>query len=164
MESNQMVPQNASALSNLERAILGEKTAFFTTLPQPADDAPIEEKINNASQITRYFGKLPRISDLIGETIDLTHVLVHPIEVVDRDTGEVKPSHRVVLVSADGAAYQGTSEENYGLLAAIRTIFQLLGGPNKWPEGKLTVKVRQIETNNDHRMFSLEVAPLNSKK
>lgn len=79
-----------------------------------------------------------RVSDLINKEIWLKDVLIEVAELENAETGEFEQAPRVVLIDADGKAYQSISKGMYG---AIRNLVKVYGAPTWDPAIK--VKIRQ---------------------
>jgi hypothetical protein len=94
-------------------------------------------------------GKHTPLADKIGEVIAVQHLVAHRIEVADED-GEVQLLDRIVLVDADGQAYQCVSD---GIRRSLRYFAHFYGSPPWSPA--LKVKVEQITTRRGFRTFSL---------
>ncbi len=92
------------------------------------------------------------VSELVGSTVGLKHVIVQEVEVSSED-GEVITVPRTTLVLDNGKVYSATSK---GLLNSIRNIISIFGDPNEW-EQPLTVKVVE-KGSKMRRFYSLEIA------
>lgn len=68
--------------------------------------------------------------DNLGKTINLVNVIVQPVELVDEETGEVKPQPRITLIDADGTSYSATSNP---LFRSIQLLLGMVGrDTSKW--------------------------------
>lgn len=94
-------------------------------------------------------GKAEPLGDHIGEVIQPVHVLGHLVQITDEDTGEVNLVPRVVLVCADGTAYQCASE---GIRRSVALLMQYYG---QAPWKDLSVKIEQVNTRKGRRTFLL---------
>lgn len=93
-----------------------------------------------------------KADDILGKPISVTHVLVHPVEIVDEETGEVTPCHRTVFVLDDGRTVGFVSA---GILKSLGLICAMEGtGP--WPGG-ITLMVRQITVKRARRMYVIDL-------
>jgi len=89
-------------------------------------------------------------ADHLNKTINLKHWMVHEVEVMEKDSGELNTCYRVVLVDADGTAYAFVS----GVLAkSIRDIFQTHG--TNVLEPPISVQVKQKSLRGAHRCYVL---------
>lgn len=93
-----------------------------------------------------------KISDHIGNKIEMRDVIIETIEITDKKTGETKNVPRVIIIDRDGHSYVATSN---GIYNAIMRIFALYGEPT-WEEC-IPVIVRQM-TIGANRVFTLDIA------
>ena len=135
------------AVSNtdVKASLSSENRGFYSSLSIQnfADKAKLYNAISNPGHQT---------SDMIGETILVTDIIVELIDVTDDLTGEVKQAPRVVLIDKGGETYQSVS---VGIYNSIKRLFQIIGEPT-WPEG-VPLKVRQIQKDATRRVITLEV-------
>ena len=71
-----------------------------------------------------------RLSDHLGERLDVTDVLIQPVELADPVTGEVSVNTRITLITADRKAYTAISK---GVETALKNMFQIFGDPTWEP-------------------------------
>lgn len=81
-----------------------------------------------------------RVSDCIGDVIDLKDVYVEKVNCTNEETGEVQAAPRIVLIAADGTSYQAVSR---GIFGALKKLFTVYGEPMNW-KAPIKVKLRQI--------------------
>ena len=95
-----------------------------------------------------------RISDCIGETIQLKDIVAHPIKIVDEKTGKLLETMRMVLVDENGVGYEAVST---GLVNAVQRILQIFGQPETW-EKPIPVKAIQKGTRNgNNKVTTLKI-------
>lgn len=105
----------------------------------------------DANRVIRYMqGKASPLSENIGQTILVEHVLAHRVEMVDEESGEITLGDRIVLVTPKGDAYQAVSA---GVRRSVQLIAHFKGLPPWTPPLKL--KVEQIPTRRGFRTFTL---------
>lgn len=110
---------------------------------------------DNAGKIAAYNAMAnadEKLTDHVGESIDLRHVYVEAINCVDEKTGESTVCPRIVLIAKDGTTYQAVSK---GIFGSLRQIFQMFGAPETW-EFALRVKVKQSRTRRGYTVNTLE--------
>ena len=95
-------------------------------------------------------GNSERLGNVIGEVIEVEHVLAHRVDMIDEETGEVTTGDRVILVDRNGRSFAGVS---VGVRKSLQFIMALYGMPPWTPELKL--RVGQIETKRG-RTFTLK--------
>lgn len=111
----------------------------------PKSKAKIYNAINNPDK---------KLSDVIGETIELKDIVAHMIELVDEETGEYLQTLRTVLIDSKGVSYEAVSG---GVANAVSRLIQIYGQPNTWTE-PVKVKARQKATRNgNNKVTTLEV-------
>ena len=135
----------AVANTDVKASLSSENRGFYSSLSIQnfADKAKLYNAISNPVHQT---------SDMIGETILVTDIIVELIDVTDDLTGETKQAPRVVLIDKGGETYQSVS---VGIYNSIKRLFQIIGQPT-WPEG-VPLKVRQIQKDSTRRVITLEV-------
>lgn len=135
----------AVANTDVKASLSSENRGFYSSLSIQnfADKAKLYNAISNPGHQT---------SDMIGETILVTDIIVELIDVTDDLTGETKQAPRVVLIDKGGETYQSVS---VGIYNSIKRLFQIIGQPT-WPEG-VPLKVRQIQKDSTRRVITLEV-------
>lgn len=125
----------------------GEGQALFSTMPvngTRADRIKLYNAVANAEK---------KVSDLIGETITVVHMVAHPTKMLDDATGELRDLTRVVLIGPEGESYHSMSN---GVVQSMKRICDIVGaGP--WEDEPLVIKVKQINTQAGNRTFNLEL-------
>lgn len=85
--------------------------------------------------------------------LEVEHVLIHPTEYTDEETGEVRHGSRVVLVTPDGTR---VALHSNGVIKAILLACSFFGCPPWQPARKFRVK--EIPTAGKRRFYTLEIA------
>lgn len=93
------------------------------------------------------------ISDHLGETIQLAHVVTQAVTISDEKTGEVTDAVRIILIDSSGGAYAAVSE---GLFGSLRDVFGIMGHPSEWVE-PLPVRVVEKKGRSGFRFMKLEL-------
>lgn len=121
-----------------------QASGFYSTIKGASleDKKTIYQAVNGSDSV----------SELVGSTVGLKHIIVQEVEVSSED-GEVITVPRTTLVLDNGKVYSATSK---GLLNSIRNIISIFGDPNEW-EQPLTVKVVE-KGSKMRRFYSLEIA------
>ncbi len=104
---------------------------------------------NDRDRVTLYNATATpaeRIKDHINEQIQVAHIYVEPVTLVDEQTGEATDAPRTVLITPEGVGYVAVSR---GVFNAVRRIISIFGEPSTW-DAPRTVRVKQISrgTNN----------------
>jgi len=125
---------NVSQLTETETSIM--------TLFVPGHEPSPEEQYNAMQNPTKTVG------DNIGDVFNLTGVLAHSVNVVDKNTGEIIPAPRLILFGEDGESYSSVSKT---LFNSVKNMFAILGTPDMWDsDGK---KIKLTQSNKDQKRF-----------
>ena len=139
--------EDSTAITNVDvkTALSAENRCFYSSLAATnlLERAKLYNAISNPAHQT---------SDMIGETILVTDIIVEVIDITDDLTGETRQAPRVVLIDKGGETYQSVS---VGVYNSISRLIQIVGEPT-WPEG-LPLKVRQIQKDTTKRVITLEI-------
>ena len=93
-----------------------------------------------------------RLTDHIGEEIDMRNVYIEAINCTNTETGETNTCPRIVIIDKNGVTYQAVS---MGIFGSLRQIFQMFGDMATW-NFALRVKVKQVRTRNGFTTNTLE--------
>lgn len=97
----------------------------------------------NRKEDAKIFGALNnpefRIANFINKKIAVENILVEIREIMNEDTGEIETAPRVVLIDADGKAYQAVSK---GIFSAVKNAFEVFGSA-PW-DPPLEIEVKQV--------------------
>lgn len=119
---------------------------FLSTMPVDgatrAEKAALYNAISNAEHA---------IGEMIGETITVEHMIAHPTQLVDEETGEVRDLIRLVLVSPEGEGYHSMSG---GVVESMKRLCQIVG-QGSWTDEPLQLKIKQVTTKQGNRTFNL---------
>lgn len=91
-------------------------------------------------------------NDLIGKRFTMSRVLIHPVQFVDPETGEVIDAHRTVIQTGEDKLIAFVSA---GIIKSIGLIC-MMEGQGPW-DPPLVVELRQTALKNARRMFSLDL-------
>lgn len=108
--------------------------------------------------VLNIMGASEPISENLNKVIQLTNVIVQPVEMADQETGVFGEVPRVTIVDKDGKSFHGTSGPLY---RALTDIMFIMGHPSEWAT-PLPVKVTKGGSGT-RQFFDLKVQPLNSK-
>lgn len=92
------------------------------------------------------------LANHLEEDIALTDVVFQGVELISKETGEIAPATRTVLIDDKGKGYSTVSSP---VIASLRTLIDIKGEPNTWktPQHIMVVERR---SNNNNRFYSLE--------
>lgn len=109
--------------------------------------------IDKAKLVNMLGGSLPKLSEVVNRTIMVKDIGRQAVELTDKDTHEVFPGVRTIIVCDDGTAYGTVSK---GIGGSLNLIFGIWGLPPWKPPLPLTVK--QLEISGNKRLYQLEIA------
>lgn len=100
-----------------------------------------------------------KVDEHLNEPLHVTNVLAQSIEVVNRETGEINSSTRVVIHAEEGdfAAASPTLAHAFG------NLFAIFGTPDTWT-APLTLKVVERKSRRGYKFFDLELTSENKRK
>lgn len=113
---------SASTLSG-ELGSLSTNTAVGFYSSMKGDD--FESKL----EVLAHMTDSEKIEDHLNKTLQVTHIIVQAIEMLDEESGELKPQPRITLIDADGKAYSGISAPLY---RDVKGWINALGEPATW--------------------------------
>ena len=110
----------------------------------------IENDGTRASAVAIYNavnGADDKLSNHIGDVLEIVNVVAHPVSLVNEETGEVFEALRTILIDKKGKTYTAVSE---GITSALSRIFSIVGMPDggAWEKDPVKMKIRQIPTGN----------------
>lgn len=120
-------------------------TQFYCSIP---DDGSRASKVAIYNAIADAEMKL---DDFINMELKITDVVVHPVEIVDEQTGVVSKMLRTILIDEKGVGYAAVS---YGVLSSLQRIFGIVGKPS-WKDEPLTIMPKKETTRNGNKVTTL---------
>lgn len=138
---NEVMVSNDVAKVDLIDSLKNPAGAFYCSIK---DDGSRKSKmaifnaINNADE---------SLADHIGEVLEVTNVVAHPVELLDENTGEVVKALRTVLITKEGKTFTAVSQ---GITSALSRIFSIIGSPDNgaWEQEPVNMKIKQVRTRN----------------
>lgn len=95
-----------------------------------------------------------KLSEHIGEVIELVHIVAHQVQLPDEETGEIITVLRTILVDKAGKTYEAVSG---GVANSISRLLQIFGQPETWKE-PIKIKAKQKATRNgNNKVTTLEI-------
>lgn len=137
-----LLPTGGFSSGNVASIFSPQQFAVWTSIS--ADDPA---KILAAMQDADY-NLIDYMDEHPGATLLLSDVLMHNVQIVDEESGEVKTEARTVLIDVDGKKYASVSR---GVIGSLQKIFPLFGIPPYDPPMAITarrVKTRKFKTIN----------------
>lgn len=148
MLNNEVVIEKGEimAVSTMDLANPSEQQMYCTI---KADDKKTKVDVFNAINSPDE-----KLSEHIGEVINLKNVIAHPVQLTDEVTGEIIECLRTILIDDKGVSYEAVSG---GVANALQRIMQIFGQPETW-EHPLKVKAVQKATRNgNNKVTTLKV-------
>ena len=112
-------------------------SSFFCSIP---DDGTRKSKVAIYNAVNTQDEQL---ADHIGEVLEITDVVAHPVKLVDAD-GVVVEALRTVLVDVNNVKYGAVSA---GITSSLQKIFAIVGMPS-WKDEPVKMKIKQVKTSN----------------
>lgn len=94
------------------------------------------------------------LADHLGETINLTNVVVQATTIIDDVTHEENEALRIVLIDKDGNSFAAISN---GIFKSLQNIFGILGMPDQWTE-PLPIVVTEMKGRRGFRFMTVRIA------
>ena len=91
------------------------------------------------------------LNDCVGQEIEIKDIYVEEREIIDEESGEVKPKYRTILFDANGQTYATGS---YGIFNIVKKIVSIYGLPTSW-ENPVKVKVSKRPIGNGKQSLTL---------
>ena len=112
-------------------------SSFFCSIP---DDGTRKSKVAIYNAVNTQDEQL---ADHIGEVLEITDVVAHPVKLIDAD-GVVVEALRTVLVDVNNVKYGAVSA---GITSSLQKIFAIVGMPT-WKDEPVKMKIKQVKTSN----------------
>lgn len=94
-----------------------------------------------------------KLAESINLVINVKHIYAETCNYKDKETGELTPGVRIVLIDEEGKSYNTSS---IGIYNCLSKIFQIFGTPDQW-ESSLPLRVKQIAPEPNKKVLLLEV-------
>lgn len=91
------------------------------------------------------------LNDCVGQEIAIKDIYVEEREIIDEETGEVRPKYRTILFDESGQTYATGS---YGIFNIVKKIVSIYGLPTNW-ENPIKVKVSKRPIGNGKQSLTL---------
>lgn len=110
---------------------------------------------DNKSRVTLYnaCNQPEKLAAHIGEQIQVLHVYIEIIPVVNKITGEINKAPRVVLIDKTGKGYQAVS---VGIYNAVKQMITMFGDPGEWSSPH-TVKIVNVPLEGGFHTLTLQL-------
>lgn len=92
------------------------------------------------------------LSDFVGDVLEITDMVAHPIEIDDTQTGEKIKAMRVVLLTADGVGYHSVSG---GVVSSLQKLIGIVGQA-PWTPALQVVPVK-VKTRKNFETITLKL-------
>jgi hypothetical protein len=120
--------------------------AFGRTQQRLATSLDLTDKKNRLLMMSCLNDCDARITEEVGNVIDVVDYFIHDVQKVDQKTGEVKDLERLVLIDKDGTTHETTGGT---LIESLKYVCFAVGSPPPWKDGqKLKVRMKKKDVNN----------------
>ena len=110
------------------------------------------ESIQERLQLFDSVSNAQSLEDHINECINVENVIIQPVEIIDKLTGELTTQNRITLIDNNGVAYACVS---IGVETSMKQLFAIVGKP-PWVGGIPLKPVKQ-QGNNGYEFTSLQL-------
>lgn len=145
----------ASTPAPITEPVIVDGTAMIASLTSAQVSYCSMSSVTDAEKVAVYnamSNAKERLTDHIGEEIDMRNVYIEAINCTNTETGETNTCPRIVIIDKNGVTYQAVS---MGIFGSLRQIFQMFGDMATW-NFALRVKVKQVRTRNGFTTNTLE--------
>ena len=110
--------------------------------------------VDQRAKISLYnaISKPEKIKKIINVPINLAHIYIDAISLLDQQSGAYITVPRVVLIDDKANGYQSVS---IGMYESVKRLIQMFGEPSEWAK-PLKVKVVAVELKNGGNTYNLE--------
>lgn len=131
--------EQTTAIATVSTMLSAEAGTTFCSI-QPNGDRETAKRVYNAMNDPEF-----RIADFINKTIEVENVLLEIRDILNEESGEISRVPRVVLIDAEGKAYQATS---VGMFNVVKNAFAVFG-PAPWtPALKMHIKQKAVKNGS----------------
>lgn len=143
--------ETGTAVAKSEGTAIGGLATFRDALAQNVfTSLDIATDQGKAQLLMAMQGENDALGDLVGEVVEVSHLVVHNVEVLDEQTGELLERDRIVIITPDGSMLAAVSQ---GIRKSVQLLTALYGLPPYTPA--LRVKVVQVNTRKGRRLYQL---------
>ena len=128
-----------TAIAKVSTMLSAEAGTTFCSI-QADGDRETAKRVYNAMNDPEY-----RVADFINKTIEVENVLLEIRDILNEETGEISRVPRVVLIDADGKAYQATS---VGMFNVIRNAYNVFGAAPWDPPLCMHIKQKAVKNGS----------------
>ena len=107
------------------------------------------------SKVTLYNGvsnPTAKLSDFIGKQINLAHVYVEIVDMINTETGEATKAPRIIFFNEKGDSFACVSR---GVFGALKKLFSIFGTPDSWKK-PIPIEIKQI-SKGEKRILTFEI-------
>lgn len=85
-------------------------------------------------------------------TLEVIDIAAYPVQLYDKETGEIFESLRIIFICKNGETYFATSQ---GILNSVRKIFMTVGMPDggAWHKNPVKIKVLRKRTRSEQERY-----------
>lgn len=131
---------NADVISDLReydvRELQGSNLSAFCSVK--ADSMEAKALVFNAANNPQH-----KVNDFINKKIMVKDVYAETLELVNKESGEIEKAPRIVLIDAEGEAYECVS---VGMFSSLKKLLATFGEPT-WEE-PIPVVIEQVKVAN----------------
>lgn len=144
-EETRPVSSNLGTAINLEQ-VFSTQNALFSTFKGDSSEVKIS--------IARAMETENKLSSMVGKTINWKDFIAYPVDMLDKDTGEVSTKIRSIIIDANGSAYASVSNI---IGKDVNRLFSIFGYCGTW-ESPLAITVKMHNPNPKSVFYTLGIA------
>ena len=144
-EETALTTTNLGTAINLEQ-VFSTQNALFSTFKGEGSEVKIS--------IAKAMETENKLSSMVGKTINWKDFIAYPVDMIDKDTGEVSVKIRSIIIDADGSAYASVSNI---IAKDINRLFSIFGYCGTWDK-PLAITVKMHNPNPKSVFYTLGIA------
>lgn len=142
-------PNDIPGMKALAEQFTDVKDVFYSSIP---DDGSRESKIAIYNAMNNTVGSIRSLIGAKNDTLRVSNIIAHMIQLLDEKTGEIVSVPRLVLVTPEGEGYHAVSN---GMLSSMKKLIGLFG-PAPW-EPPVVIKPRRVPTRSGFETMVFEI-------
>lgn len=144
-KSNAVVPAQGNTAMNQIANLTGGVASLWSSIQGDTQT----DRVKVLSAVT----DAEPLSEHLGETLNLRHVIAQATQIKDEKTGEINDAIRTILITEEGDAYAAVS---VGLFQYLKNLFDIVGHPSTW-DGPLAIQVVEKKGRKGYRFMTVKM-------
>lgn len=136
--------ENSVAVKSEFQTSVSEVVSGLSNTGSMEEKALLYNAVNSTDEALR---------DQVGKVLKLKNFVVHKIEVVNEQTGEVTHPYRCVLIDENNVTYGATSQ---GIAQALQKLIGIMGMPENW-EKPIPIKISKARGRKGFEFLTFSI-------